>query len=37
MIIASALSGVIMACDSKRDPTTHQNNKADAIALKPFL
>jgi hypothetical protein len=37
MIIASALSGVIMACDSKRDPTTHQKNEVGAIALKPFL
>jgi hypothetical protein len=36
-IIASALSGVIMACDTMRDPTTHEKLSPGAIALKPFL
>jgi hypothetical protein len=36
-MIASALSGVIMAYDSMRDPTTHEKLSFGAVALKPFL
>jgi len=36
-MIASALSGVIMALRSMRDPTTHEKLSLGAIALKPFL